>query len=212
MPDSLGPRYHAPLRQLVGYDPDNPYEPNKGNGNPLLKYDMSGALDPKNDSFASLDGHQLFYAVKPKKDVILPNRLKGPLSDIGEEFFYQTGKPIMITSGFREPPEQARLMFDLLNKGSNVYRGPSGQEVTRIFLDGRRSGASYDDVVASMGDTIRRQMANGGFVSEHLRRNAADFRDPGTPGQRALLESIARRHGHSPLFHDKHLHVNFHLR
>lgn len=173
---------------------------------------MSGALNAKNDGFASFDGNQVFYTVKSKKDVVLPERLKGPISDIGEEFFYQTGKPIKINSGFREPPEQAELMYRLLSRGSNVYQGPLGQEVTRAFVDGRRSGAAYDDVVTSMRNVIGRQIANGGFVSEHLRRNAADFADPGTPGQRALLESIARRHGHSPLFHDGHLHINFRLR
>lgn len=212
MPDPLDPRYYTLLRQPTDYNPDKPRQPSLGNGVGSLKYDMSGALNPKNDGFASVNGHQVFYTVKSKKDVILPERLKGPLSDIGEEFFYQTGAPIKINSGFREPPEQAELMHRLLSQGSNVYRGPLGQEVTRAFLDGQRSGAAHEAVVASMRNVIRRQMANGSFVSEHLRRNAVDFKDPGTPGQRALLESIVRRRGHSPLFHDRHLHVNFRLR
>ena len=197
--DPRDPRFLDRLRQLENNDQVT------GGGRPAasqprtepnLRYNLSGVLDTRPVDFPALNGRMIFY--HPAKGIVIPDRIKGPLNDIAEDFFYRTNTPLFINSGRRDPVRQAAAMY---RKFKNNVRGdyagrPLGDEIIGIY-DHAVAGR-YDErqTINAMAHTIQQQVDRRQYVSQHLRDNAVDIMWQDSPARRNALIDIVNRRGH----------------
>jgi hypothetical protein len=133
----------------------------------LLVVDPSGIIedDSSNNELAMLDV-QLSFGPNAVKDVLSEftvGVLKGNLRLAGEA-------SALITSTFRTPEDQARIMFaNIKNQKGNddLYKGP-GNEVIKVYkeLKKKKSNATDAEVIAAMAAKIR-EFPDPAVVSRH---------------------------------------------
>jgi hypothetical protein len=202
------PRFLDTLRQLSGDDGVT--------GGETLPYDLSGPMDPKNMDRPAEDGDFRFYNLRDE-GVVVPDRIKKPLNDLAEEYFYRVHEPVVVNSGYRGPAHQAGVMYDKIahRDGRAVYsNGASGRALISVFDTGSRSGRPRQQIVRDMTDLIRHQMENGRYVSKHLTGIAIDFRKPKDSYHDGVLREVIRGKGHLILKEpgDDHIHTTFLIR
>lgn len=131
----------------------------------LVVVDPSGIIDDdsSNNELAMLDV-QLSFGPNARKDVLSEftvGVLKGNLRLAGEA-------SALITSTFRTPEDQARIMFaNIKNKKGDegIYKGP-GQEVLKIYKKLKKTNANDAEIIAAMADRIG-EFPDPGVVSRH---------------------------------------------
>ena len=153
------------------------------------------------------------YSLLP--EVKLAPAIEGKLAQIAEAFFRRTGKPLVVTSGTRDPERQAEAMHELLRLGVDItklYRNTrAAAEIARAFQEARAAGKPPAAAVRDLAAVIRRQIERGVFVSAHLRAGAVDVRnrDMSAAQRRAFLEGVAEVGGVAVL--DEEAPPHFHL-
>jgi hypothetical protein len=153
------------------------------------------------------------YVLLP--DVTISPTAKPKLERIANAFFQKTGKTLVVTSGTRGPKRQAQAMYDLLALGTDIvslYKNSrAAEQLKKRYDEGRSAGKKEAAIVADMTSLIERQIAQGFFVSAHLRAGAVDVRNRGMSDadKRAFLAAVREVNGVSLLEEAKPPH--FHL-
>jgi hypothetical protein len=114
--------------------------------------------------------------------VALPADTELAVSRLAERYFARARSELVITSGPRTPESQAAAMYLKLITGGRgalrrLYRNTeAAHEIKRAYdlAAGRRK--RYPEIVAAMAAAIRLQMAQGVFISPHLKGGAVDIR------------------------------------
>lgn len=113
-------------------------------------------------------------------DVTLSSKVTDKLEQLATRYETRTGKKFVVTSGTRDPEDQAEAIYDKLVLGDDIlrlYRDKSAaQELKRIYGAARSANKPRAATVAELATAIRSQMKRGIFISAHLRAGAADVR------------------------------------
>lgn len=141
-----------------------------------------GRVEVHGETLAALQ-QSLPYRVLP--GVVMPLRVETKVAALAARFRRRTGRRLVVTSGTRDPRQQARAMVGKLRRRGRflrLYRKRElAREVLTAFRRARRHGLSQ---VAAVERVLRAQIARGDYVSAHLRRGAVDLRS----------RNLSRRH------------------
>lgn len=146
-------------------------------------------------------------------DVRVSPRIADKLARIAEHYHKRTGKTLVVTSGTRDPHDQAEAVYDKLQGGDDIVRlyrnKEAAQELKTAYERHRQKGRAA--TIAAMEKTIRGQIARGTYISSHLRAGAADIRSHDmTPTERRhFVEGALATKGVSVLYETipPHFHV-----
>ncbi len=146
-------------------------------------------------------------------DVRVSHRVADKLSRIADHYHKRTGKMLVVTSGTRDPHDQAEAVYDKLVGGDDIVRlyrhKDAALELKTAFERARPRGRVA--AIAAMERTIKAQIARGIFISSHLRAGAADIRSTDmTPiDRRHFVEGALSTKGVSVLYETipPHFHV-----
>lgn len=146
-------------------------------------------------------------------DVRVSHRVADKLSRIADHYHKRTGKTLVVTSGTRDPHDQAEAVYDKLVGGDDIVRlyrnKDAALELKSAFDRNRPRGRAA--TIAAMERTIKGQIARGIFISSHLRAGAADIRSTDmTPiDRRHFVEGALATKGVSVLYETipPHFHV-----
>jgi hypothetical protein len=146
-------------------------------------------------------------------DVRVSHRVADKLSRIADHYHKRTGKTLVVTSGTRDPHDQAEAVYDKLVGGDDIVRlyrnKDAAMELKSVFDRTRPRGRAA--TIAAMERTIKGQIARGIFISSHLRAGAADIRSTDmTPlDRRHFVEGALATKGVSVLYETipPHFHV-----
>lgn len=170
------------------------------------------AAKPRGKAKAT-DGQSVFTAIDERNftvstGILMTASARALARKLAENYFKLTGRRLHFTSGFRTPDRQALAMFNMLEAFGvqhykKVYRRrrrPAGQ----ILIAYLKSQSDRALAIGAMARTIKRQMRNGIYVSNHLREHAFDVR---ASARRNSLESAAAKLGGRVGFEANHFHV-----
>lgn len=120
----------------------------------------------------------------------------------------RTGYDIHVTSGRRGAIRQADAMYGNYSDGTPPrYANRAAEaEIHRVYREGRKIGMSRDRVVAAMAGVLSRQVAQGTFISRHMRSGAIDIRTPPSRVFGAIRNHPSVR---SVGIENDHLHIEF---
>ena len=147
-----------------------------------------------------------YYTVNP--GILISNDLKPKLEDFARRYFEATGDKLHVTSGFRPPARQADAMYNLIaNRGQAHVQGLYSNQtaVSQILAAYRANSGSRAAAVNAMTRVIERQVANGTYISNHLRSNAIDV---SAASNRTVLGNVAAQVGGRVLNEGDHFHVD----
>lgn len=171
-------------------------------------FDVAGPQDAvsKRNRFEILD------------NVSLSNKVEEKLSSVADKFHKKTGKTFVVTSGTRDPDNQALLIYVKLEAGEDLlklYKDKSAvMELVRIYESGREEKKSKSSTVARIAATIRAQIKRGIYISAHLRAGAADVRSSSmSPEEKRTFADLARDAGLSVMLEatPPHFHLQMDL-
>ena len=150
--------------------------------------------------------------------VEIPAAVEPRLQALAAAYHDATGKPLTITDGTRRPATQAALMLRNLERGDNVVRVYANKRaaaaVKAAWEAAKREGLDGEGKLARLTGVIARQVADGDYVSKHLREGAVDVRcaDMSEP-ERAVFKRVARKLGIAVVDESRtatpHFHLNF---
>lgn len=148
--------------------------------------------------------------------VRMPEQVRPQLASIAQEFHERTGGRLRVTSGTRTPEEQAWLMYRKMRSGANIMRiykaTRAAKAIRRAYQKGRSAGLPEEAILEQMTAVIARQVAQGNYISRHLRAGAVDIGARGmSASERATLKQIIRRHRVHVLDETKTRWPHFHL-
>lgn len=171
---------------------DKAAKPNGGNGG-----NNNGGVS------TATDGR--YYTVN--SGILISDALRPKLEDFARRYFEATGSKLHVTSGYRPPARQANAMYDLIvNRGQshvqNLYANQGA--VSEILAAYRANSGSRAAAVNAMTRAIERQVANGTYISNHLRSNAIDV---SANSNAATLRSVAGQVGGRVLNEGDHYHI-----
>lgn len=113
-------------------------------------------------------------------DVALPGPVADRVDEIDDAYFRRTGKHLTVTSGRRGAVQQAKAMYKMMHLGGDplrLYRNKeAAREIKRAYERARAAKKSPDDVVGEIHEVIQKQIAQGIYISAHLRAGAVDIR------------------------------------
>jgi hypothetical protein len=146
-------------------------------------------------------------------DVRVSPRIADKLARIAEHYHKHTGKTLVVTSGTRDPRDQAEAVYDKLQGGDDIVRLYRNKEAAREIKEAydrhRQKGRAA--AISAMARTIRAQVARGTYISSHLRAGAADIRshDMSPTERRHFVEGALATKGVSVLYESipPHFHV-----
>jgi hypothetical protein len=128
--------------------------------------------------------------------VALPASVQRKVAAIADLYFRHTRKPLVVTSGTRDPARQAEAMHELFRHGADVlglYKDKeAAKEIKGIYERGASTEQPVEVVLAAMTRGILAQIERGVFISAHLRRGAVDVRsrDMSPEEKRAFLDGV----------------------
>jgi len=134
-------------------------------------------------------------------DVALSEKVEERVGQIADAYFRRTGKTLVITSGTRDPAQQAKAMYKMLRLGADIVRlyrnKAAAREIKQAYDAGRAARKSAEQIVADMYELIRGQVAREVFISAHLRAGAVDVRNRGmsAAAKKALIACAAEVQG-----------------
>lgn len=124
------------------------------------------------------DGAPHRFAQLP--DVVLAGPVAEKVDAIDDAYFRRTGKHLTVTSGTRDAGQQARAMYKMMRLGGDpmrLYRNKeAAREIKRAYEQARAAKKSPDGIVNEMYSVIQQQIAQGVYISAHLRAGAVDVR------------------------------------
>ncbi|HEV8158399.1 MAG TPA: LysM peptidoglycan-binding domain-containing protein, partial [Pyrinomonadaceae bacterium] len=129
-----------------------------------------------------------------RSGVVLTDKGKAKLAQIGAEYHRLTGSTFTVTSGTRTAHSQAQAMYTKLQLGDNlsVYRNKTALgEVKTAYNQARAAGKSPGEVVDAMSRVIENQTNRGVYISRHLRGGATDVSVRGL-NEAAFRQALAK--------------------
>lgn len=151
-------------------------------------------------------------------NVSLSNKVEEKLSSVADKFHKKTGKTFVVTSGTRDPDNQALLIYVKLEAGEDLlklYKDKSAvMELVRVYESSREEKKSKSSTVSRIATTIRAQMKRGIYISAHLRAGAADVRSSNmSPEEKRTFAELARDAGLSVMLEatPPHFHLQMDL-
>lgn len=150
--------------------------------------------------------------------VEIPASIEPQVQALAAAYQRETGKALVITDGTRRPATQATLMLRNLERGDNVVRGYANKAaaaaVQAEWKAARKAGAGDAEKLARLTALITRQVADGDYVSKHLREGAVDVRcSDMSEAERAVFKKVARKLGIAVVDESRtatpHFHLNF---
>jgi hypothetical protein len=133
------------------------------------------------------------YTVLP--NVSLSDEAASKLAQINDAFSQKTREHIVITSGTRDPAQQAKAMYKMLELGADILRLYKNKSAAREIQ--RTYDATHDkpkeEAVVALYEVIKGQIARGIYISAHLRAGAVDVRSRSmSPAERhAFVKAVA---------------------
>jgi len=150
--------------------------------------------------------------------VEIPAAVEPRLRALATAYHRVTGKSLVITDGTRRPATQAALMLRNLERGDNVVRGYANKRaaaaVKAVWDAARRDKVDDAEKLARLTAVISSQVADGDYVSKHLREGAVDVRcSDMSVAERAAFVTAARTLGIAVVDESRtatpHFHLNF---
>ncbi|MFT7578923.1 MAG: hypothetical protein ACI9MR_000585 [Myxococcota bacterium] len=132
-----------------------------------------------------------------KGGVVLTPEVFEKVEAIAKIYYAKTRRKLVITSGTRDPRDQADAMYKKLRAGSTL-RGYRNQRAINplkaVYSTGRRKRWKKRKIVDAMGKIIQGQVDRGVYISRHLKAGAVDIRSRGMKRKhkRALRIAIAK--------------------
>lgn len=181
-----------------------------------------GIVDPKGATITTLlykTQHLTFFEAWP--GVVLDQNLRYRINRIAKDYYFQSGQvfktpiKIVLTSGLRSSMSQASAMFYKFLSGGDykLYKNKeAAKQIYDSFKSGRRLGLSNAQIKTRMKEVIDEQIAEGIYISKHLKYGAVDVRSRIlTPAQQDLFMSVAAQYVESILLekHPPHFHLQF---
>ena len=186
--------------------------------NPLLAIQVGAGLPPQaapaqapsQAIAAPIVVQAQHYSLNP--GVVLSDGMIQSINTIANAYHESTGQDNVVTSGTRTPAQQASAMYDKLARGDNLTtlytNGAALGQITAAYNAGVAAGNSSAEMVASMTSVIEGQVAQGNYISNHLRENAADIRTSNmTTQQKAEFVRVAEQNGMTAIDEGDHLHI-----
>jgi len=154
------------------------------------------------------------YSLKDRSVVLSPS-VEAAIAQVANLYNAATGKNIVLTDGIRDAAMQADRIYTKLVLGDNVYKLYGNRaaldQVVKAYNDASQAGLSAKDISKAMADVIAQQMANGIFISRHLRGQAVDVRKSDmTASQQAAFQKAVEDQGSFKLV-DEGIPPHFHL-
>jgi uncharacterized protein (TIGR02594 family) len=166
---------------------------------------------PRSDApVKALEKHGKYYRVNP--EVTMNDSLHAWIDRVSRRYHEETGQTLVVTSGVRTPGSQARLMFDRIRRGDDLYAIYEDKAATREILDTydrcRRTRKGESATCAALETVIADQLDRGHHRGGHLGGKALDIRihDMG-PRERAVFKRIAGGEARDVLDEGDHWHV-----
>ncbi|NUP07733.1 MAG: hypothetical protein HOW73_16925 [Polyangiaceae bacterium] len=149
--------------------------------------------DHRDDIGATLEKRAGFEVLA---DVSLSSKVEDKLHAIAHRYSKKTGKSFVVTSGTRDPDNQAELIYSKLTAGEDIlklYKDKSAvAELVRVYDQAREKKQTRASAVAAIAAAIRAQMKRGIFISAHLKAGAADVRSSTmSPTEKRTFAEIA---------------------
>jgi hypothetical protein len=139
-------------------------------------------------------------------------RARERLRIIKDDYTRQTHKPLVVTSFGRDSSQQARAIRGLIRRHGvayvlNLYR--HGSNIKEILAAYRKNRRHPQQAQHEMTRVITSQIADGRYVSKHLRGLAVDIRSHGRGAARlSVLRAVARKAGATVLVEPECFHLN----
>jgi hypothetical protein len=140
--------------------------------------------------------------------------LRRHIDVVADLYFAKTKRPLEITSGYRSPRRQADAMYTKLAVGGSLalYKNQAlTVPLTKAYREGRKKRWKRDRIVDAMAGVLEAQVAQGQYLSRHMRGLAFDIRSTGmTARQRQHLLAAIREVGQMRVILERrppHFHV-----
>lgn len=163
--------------------------------------DEGGDGDDGEDNYATKDG------------VDLPPEVEEKVEEIADAYNEKTdGETITVTSGTREPAEQAEAMFKNRHYHNEdftkVYKDWDSAKEIQDAYDEAIGKKSHQEVIDDMTEVIKKQVDDGTYISEHLKDGAVDIKSLDmTADQKEKFKEAAEEAGASYIHHKHHWHL-----
>ncbi len=105
--------------------------------------------------------------------------LKKKVKDVADAYHKSTKKKIVITSGTRTAKSQADAMYTKLQQGDDlkIYADQNAAgKIKKIYENGVKVKKGKDVIISEMEKEIDSQIAEGVYISKHLKKGAIDVR------------------------------------
>ncbi len=155
------------------------------------------------------------YRLKDRSVVVSP-AVDAKLTLLGSDFYRDTGKTLVVTSGTRDAEDQAAAMFNTFQHGSDgaLYTHKNAlEDIKAAYNDGMKRGLSTDETINNMTAVIKSQQEKGNLISLHMTGRGADIKTKGELNsvERATLIRLSRNHGFHVVPEKKPPHVHLEL-
>lgn len=151
---------------------------------------------------------------KAASGIEITPELRRHIARVAEIYYAKTRRPLEITSGYRSPRRQADALYTKLAVGGSlaIYNNQAlTQPLNKAFREGRKKRWKRDRIVAAMAAVLEAQVAEGHYLSRHMRGLAFDVRSTGMSGrQRQAFLAAVREAGDMRVIHESrppHYHV-----
>lgn len=135
------------------------------------------------------------------RDLRLTDASREKLEHIAARYHKATKRRLVITGGTRTPQRQAELMFEKLSHGENIValyeHKQAATEVLHTYDDAKAKGQRKRELIKLIKGTIDAQIAQGVYVSKHLKSGAIDVRsrDMTPEREKAFRAAVAEEPG-----------------
>ncbi|HMS41396.1 MAG TPA: hypothetical protein PKE69_14285 [Pyrinomonadaceae bacterium] len=139
---------------------------------------------------------------------VISQKMVAAIVTLAREYQRLSGEKLIITSAARTPFKQASAMIGLIDRhgAKHVYRLYKDKKAVGDVLYAYRENRDYrPKAVKEMTKVIEKQVANGIYISRHLRQNAIDVSRISEP--KSLKKAVAKVGGNY-FFEKDHYHIN----
>lgn len=135
------------------------------------------------------------------RDLRLTDASREKLEHIAERYHKATKKRLVITGGTRTPQRQAELMFEKLAHGEDIValyeHKQAATDVLNAYKDAKGKGQRKRELIKIIKGVIDGQIAQGLYLSKHLKSGAIDVRsrDMTPEREKAFRAAVAEEPG-----------------
>jgi hypothetical protein len=170
------------------------------------------ALDAKTKKASATDVRQAtagkYYNVQ--SSVKVTSKVEAKMAELGKKVFEKLDRKVTFSSGYRGPAKQAQAMYDKIKAGSDLsdYKQKGlAKEIKSAYEANKKN---KEAALSAMTKVIEKQVANGKYVSSHLRSNAVDISSADKDYYEKISKIVTEMKGTS-IYEKKpvHLHIQF---